>query len=548
MGMYQPVNYANDFISGMKGMQDILSENKQEARREKESQERTARHGLDMEKGQLELDDKKRTAAADLELVEKTRQYAREKIPLLTNPQEIEANLARVDQIGQLSMQLQALHKDTVDPNTKTGQLVSQPGAAPAEDAAHWKIDSNQFPAVKTFLQLAAQEDPQRFSKVYEDTAEGKTTKYKLDPGSGGGLYYDKDGQLMVEVDSVDLATGQPYGRKPITVNQSNDANDVVKKTTLSDYQTFLGNKRQVYQLALDKGISTHEAADLIIEGYLPVAQKKELIIGRAKDREKRESGMADYTVTQARAAEVKKKTDAELAELTPKLDAVLADATLSSQEKRGKISTMVAAASPETQARLTGSRSMATAMVPGKDELKQVTKYEEGVKGRPGMVREVVQLSDGSVVRGEPFQKHAPKGGRDSAGTDAKVLKEDIAKSSTIYAAKAKAFNKEAAERWPLADDEEKAAIKSRATELEAEKMALETKAEEFFRLTGKKYLPGGVNGGQASPQPSKPAAPTSLKGGKYTAETLPLDDSRVQKAFNAGYTAQQVAEYLNK
>jgi hypothetical protein len=56
----------------------------------------------------------------------------------------------------------------------------------------------------------------------------------------------------------------------------------------------------------------------------------------------------------------------------------------------------------------------------------KQLAKFEEGVPGRPGWVREMVKYDDGTQDVGEPYPKHAPKGGDAEVGSvpaDAKMV-----------------------------------------------------------------------------------------------------------------------------
>lgn len=100
----------------------------------------------------------------------------------------------------------------------------------------------------------------------------------------------------------------------------------------------------------------------------------KELGRTRRESQSKLDLKKSELKLGDERSAMVNAVTNKEMAVLRPKLEGILADDTLSAKEKRGQISAMVAAASPETQTRLTGARTMATALVPEKDEVKAPT------------------------------------------------------------------------------------------------------------------------------------------------------------------------------
>lgn len=504
---YQPVNYANDFLVGMRGAQEIVSQRKQDDRRDKEMEQRTERHGLDVKKSQLEIDQIERQVAEDVKFEAASKLTTFNGLLDTAKPEELKAAKDDAAIIGQGVDWLKSQAKVWADPAQAQGNPVG--GATPTVMGGnrYWLKDVANDPETRGVTEALAKYTPNLLGREFKDPASGRT--YRTSHISK--IAVGEDGKMLAILGANYTDNGEPYRDVPRTVKGSNSPDDPLNFVDIDLTQQKLAFYHNVYDQALSSGRSSsdvaREMAGQLLYDNLPVAVKKQLVQSRLQGEQRTEQGLqqkrGEFAITDERAEKTNAKTEAEMAELEPKLEAILADDTRSAQQKRGAIASLVSSYSPETQARLTGSRSMATAMVPGRDEVKQVTKYEEGVKGRPGYVREVIELSDGRTVRGEPYQKHAPKGDGNGGGngklsTDARLLKEDIAKSSAMYAARRKAFNKEANERWASASDEDKPALEKELlaaqAELDAEKAALEIKAESFFEITGKKYLPGGV------------------------------------------------------
>lgn len=584
----QPVNYAADALAGFKGVQDIFSQRADDERRKEDSAMRRESHGLNMEKGRLDLDEAQSKADDRLRFDIMSQITNINGLEETNTPEEAAAAKQRVAAIGGGLEGLQSQLSIWKNPGRPEGNLSSQapvgtvngvaipavPGGADNASMApqqvpgeaivqngkrYWKQNFKDNPEFQTLKTEAKRLAPDIFTREHLDPVTKR--KYRS-TDFGDEVMLSEDGQILFTLQTSYSDTGEPYKVVPRTTKGTNSPDDPLAFKSMDEIKKKLAFFHNVYDRAEKTGrpaleVGREMAAQIGIDN-LPreerIALAKDRALGQGRTTEHLAQKEGELAISDKRAVGVNAKTAAEIKELQPQLDAILADKGKSQQEKRGAIATLVAGTSPETQARLTGSRAMASSIVPDRDKVTQVTKYEEGAGG--GRVRDVVELSDGRIIKGEPYQKHASKGSGNNL--DVKVLQADILKSSTMYAAKAKAFNKYANEIWATTPDENKKELEKQLllekAELDAEKAAVEVKAEEFFTLTGKKYLPGGVNGEQAPA--AKPGAMAATvggtqvvkKGAKYTAESLPLGDPRVQKAFQAGYTPEQVAAHLNK
>lgn len=135
------------------------------------------------------------------------------------------------------------------------------------------------------------------------------------------------------------------------------------------------------------------------------------------------------------------------------------------------------------------------------KPEKRQNPDVKSAGTGKPGeeQLVEIVTGEDGRAraipIKGTVKKPKPEKPDRTGERT-AKEIRDDINRSSAEYQRERMAYNKKLND--PLAD---KNALADEGAVLEQKKQALEMKSQEYFDLTGKRYLPGGVNPSDRKP-----------------------------------------------
>jgi hypothetical protein len=597
--MYQPANYALDALQGFKGVQDIYSQQAQDARLAKQSSMQEETHAMDMATKQLALDDarKKVARAVEVELLNKKLNIAG--LPDTADPKEIAALQQQIGVVGQLAINGQQAAQRWADPAIPEGNLVQAPGQqdtpeftppdftpqsgvstgvpSPArvgagesvtqDGQAYWKKQGDpDYIAAKPLIKQFMPADT--FTKIHTDPQTGR--QYKVSDVADD-FVLSKDGKYLPLLQTTWL-DGSPRGVVPRTENGTNNGDDPLKFVNLEDAK----DKLRFFQLSLDKaareGKTTHQAAiELKAQMYADSLSGDDLLAltkhAATKDLDVAAHLQQTKGELEQKAAD-KARTDrnvkAEVDSVAPKLQEIVNNNGLTQEQKRVMVAPILAGLSRDAAVIVKETHGTIKDLFPeGKDKKYTSVNTANGV----------FMVNDNNPAEKVRIGASPATAGNKAQGKTEAELRADINASFKDYEALAKAYEKR---RLDNKDDE---AVQQELTAYKAEVLdpkleALNGKYAEYAQTTGKVYAPGAVPakkqavvegtgadgkaytvvdgvmyekpGGMAAPTQSP--RPAQGAGKRLTAETLNLSDPRVQAALRAGRRPEQIADYLNK
>ncbi len=272
---YQSANYANDFMSGFKGMQDVFSQQKKDAlASDKDAREKES-HALDMKSKGLDVSEKEGKAEERLRFDITSRITNLNGLLDTSNPEELVQAKKDMAVIGEAYDNLRSSLSVWRDPAQAEGNAV-QPEQVVKNGVRFWLKDVANDPEAAPVAATLAKYSPHLLGKTFKDPAgrEYKTTHISK-------LAVSEDGKMLALLGSSYTDTGEPYKDVPRTVQGSNSAEDALNLVDINEAQKKIALYHNIYDQAAKSGRSSLEvgkemAAQMLIDN-LPFEERKAL-------------------------------------------------------------------------------------------------------------------------------------------------------------------------------------------------------------------------------------------------------------------------------